>query len=156
MAEEREKQIARWDPFRELLESWDPFREVGLGPWRLGRVFDEILGERGRAMRPPIDVTETDSSYVVTVEVPGVKKGDLSVELEEGVLTIRGEKKSERDETREKGRRLERFYGAFSRSLSLPADADPEKVAAAFTDGVLRVEVQKKPGTKPKQIAIKG
>jgi HSP20 family protein len=121
-------------------------------------MMDEILGERTRLptlTSPPIDVTETDGSYVVTAEVPGVKRDDLTVECKDGAITIRGEKKSEREETREKARLLERAYGAFSRSLTLPSDADVERMNASFKEGVLRIEVQKKPEAKAKTVAIK-
>lgn len=156
MAEREEKRVTRWDPFRDLLEAWEPFREFRASGWPLGRVWEELAGERGRVLRPAIDVTETDEAYVVTAEIPGVKKEDLNVEIEEGILVIRGEKKTERDETKEKGRRLERIYGAFSRSMSLPGDADTEKINASFNEGVLRVEIPKKPGAKPRHVAIKG
>lgn len=156
MTEAREKWLTRWDPFRELLESWDPFREGAIGPRRFGRALEELLGEGARGLRPPVDVTETDDCYVVTTEIPGVKKADVNVELEEGRLTIRGEKRSERDEHSESGRLLERTFGAFSRTMALPTDADPDKVRASYSDGVLRVEIQKRPEAKPKQVAIKG
>ena len=151
MAEAKEAEVERWDPFRDLMSS-------GFGSPSAGRLFDEFLGERARrgAIRPAVDVTEADDSYVITVEIPGVRKQDLTLECREGVLTVRGEKKSSREEEKERGRLLERSYGAFSRSLSLPADADLDKVAASFHDGVLRVEIRKVPEAKPKAIAIKG
>ena len=157
---EAEKQITRWDPFRELaLEHRFPFHDLGALPTRLARMMDEVFGERPRLptiTSPAIDVTETDNLYVVTAEVPGVKKEDLSVEFKDGVLGIRGEKKSEREETKEKARLLERAYGAFSRSLTLPSDANVDDVDASFKDGVLRIEIQKKPEAKGKVVAIKG
>ena len=103
----------------------------------------------------PLDVTEADGKYVLTAEVPGVDKKDITIECKDGVLSIRGEKKSQREETREKARILERSYGAFSRTLALPDDADVDHVEASFRDGVLRIEIQKKPGAKAKAIAIK-
>jgi HSP20 family protein len=152
---ESEKRPVRWDPFREI-ERWSPLREwPGL---RLGRVFDELLGE-GRPLSvpsPAVDITEADDKYVVTAEVPGVKREDLTVELQDGVLSIRGEKKSEREETKEKARYLERSYGAFTRAFTLPADANPDRVSATFENGVLKVEVAKRAEAKPKTIAIKG
>ena len=152
---ETEKRPAKWDPFREL-ERWSPLRE-----WpslRMGRLFDELLGERGAVSvpSPAVDITEGDDKYVVTAEVPGVKRDDLTVELHDGVLSIRGEKKSEREETKEKARYLERSYGAFTRAFTLPADANAEKVSASFENGVLKVEVAKRAEAKPKTIAIKG
>ncbi len=156
MAEKRESQLARWDPFADLdlFEGRSPFREFG----SLRRMMDEFLGERARPtlLAPTVDITESDDQYAVSAEVPGVKKDDLTLELQEGVLTIRGEKKQERDEKKEKGRRLERYYGAFSRSFSLPSDADSDKVDASFTDGVLNITIPKKPEAKPAQVAIKG
>lgn len=156
---EAEKQLARWDPFRDFaLEHRLPFHDFGALPTRLARMMDEIFGERTHlptVTSPPIDVTETDGSYVVTAEVPGVKRDDLTVECKDGVLTIRGEKKREREETREKARLLERVYGAFSRSVTLPSDTDVERMNASFKEGVLRIEVQKKPEAKAKTVAIK-
>jgi HSP20 family protein len=85
-----------------------------------------------------------------------VKKGDLTLEVREGVLTLRGEKKEEREEGKDKGRRLERVFGAFSRSFTLPADANAERIEASFADGVLTITIPKKPEAKPSQVAIKG
>jgi len=159
MAEKKESQVARWDPFADLglLERWRPFREFGDFPSRVSRMMEEAFGEaRPSLLAPKVDITESDDEYAVAAELPGVKKDDLTLEIEEGVLTIRGEKKEERDEKKEKGRRLERYYGAFSRSFSLPSDANADKVEASFTDGVLTVSIPKKPEAKPAQVAIKG
>jgi HSP20 family protein len=148
---ERESRLTRWDPFGEL-----GFRSFGSG---LDRILQDLFGEPTRspaALRPAVDVTETDDRYSITVEVPGVKKGDIHVDVHEGVLTIRGEKRSEREETKEKARLLERSYGAFSRSMLLPGDADGDRIEALFTDGVLQLTIPKRPEAKPKPIAIKG
>jgi HSP20 family protein len=102
-----------------------------------------------------IDITETDGEYRVRAEIPGVAKDDVTVEIEEGVLCIRGEKKTRRDEKLERGRHLECSYGAFSRSFRLPQDADADQISADFRDGVLDVVVTKQPESKPKQIAVK-
>ena len=109
---------------------------------------------RGQLL-PAIDVSEDDGNYVVTAELPGVKREDVNVELEEDVLTIRGEKRSEREEKKEKRRFVERSYGTFSRSFTLPANADPERVSAAFKDGVLTVTIGKRPEAKPRVVDIK-
>jgi HSP20 family protein len=149
---EHGKEVVRWDPFRDL-DVWGP------SSTRLARLLDDAFGEHRLAAvglkSPPLDVTESDDEYVISAEIPGVKREDLTVECKDGVLSIRGEKKSEREETKDKARILERSYGAFSRALSLPQDADFEKVHATFKDGVLRVTIQKTPETKPKAIAIK-
>jgi HSP20 family protein len=157
--EKEPKEVVRWDPFAEL-EAWEPlrdwpFREFGSS--RLARMMEDMFGRptrRGRLF-PAIDVTEDDGSYVVSVELPGAKKEDVTIECEDNVLTIRGEKKSEREEKKEKGRYLERSYGAFSRSFTLPSNADADRIQASFKDGVLTVTIAKTEETKPKVISIK-
>jgi len=162
MSEKKEsKSVARWDPFSEL-EAWEPlrewpFREFG-PPVRLGRMLEELIGARpGRRgqLAPAIDVSEDDGNYVVTVELPGAKKEDVTIECHDRVLTIRGEKKSEREEKKEKTRYIERSFGAFSRSFTLPASADPDRVQASFKDGILTVTIAKSEEAKPKVISIK-
>jgi HSP20 family protein len=163
MAEKKEggpKGVARWDPFGEL-EAWEPlrdwpFREFG-GSSRLARMMEEMFGRPARRgqLVPAIDVSEDDGNYVVSVELPGVRKDDVTVECQDGVLTIRGEKKSEREEKKEKSRYLERSYGAFSRSFTLPSNADPDRIQAGFKDGVLTVTIAKTEETKPRVISIK-
>ena len=120
--------------------------------------MDEAFGGEvagSATLAPAIDVTETDAEYVRSAEVPGVKKNDLTVEVQQGVLTLRGEKKSEREETKERARLIERSWGTFARSFSPPADADAGKVEASFVDGVLNVKIAKRPPDQPKQVAIK-
>jgi len=110
---------------------WDGF-EVGVGGFT----------------SPRLDVAETDSGYEVSVELPGIEQKDIEVTVANGVLTIKGEKKAE-SESREKGRlHAERSYGAFQRSLSLPADADEGRIEAAFKNGVLRLTIEKTAETK--------
>ncbi len=150
-----ERGLARLEtPFGWLERS--PFADLFGGSTRMQRFFDDAFAERGVASIPalPLDVTEADGHYVLTAEVPGVDKKDLTVECKDGALSIRGEKRSQREETKEKARLLERTYGAFSRTLVLPEDADVDQVNASFKDGVLRIEIQKKPATKPKTVSI--
>jgi HSP20 family protein len=152
MAETRELEVVSSGPFSE-------FGDLGGISRYVDQLMDEMLARWGavpRAVRPRLDVTETDASYAITAEVPGLRKSDLTVECRDGVLTIRGEKRIERDEKRERARLLERSRGTFSRSLVLPRDANPDKIEARCEDGVLRIEIEKKPEAKPKQIAIKG
>ena len=156
--EQETKGLARWDPFGEL-EAFtrDPFRAL-VGRGRLGRLMEEMFGERSFArgeLVPSLDLHETDSEYVVTVELPGVRKEDVTVEMTEGVLTVRGEKKSERVEKKERGRYIERSYGSFSRSFTLPANATPDRIDASYKDGILTLRIGKREETKPKTIAIK-
>lgn len=104
---------------------------------------------------PAIDVSESDNQYVATVELPGSKAEDVNVDVLEGVLTIRGEKRSERSEENEQSRWAERSFGSFSRSFRLPADADSAKIDAAFKHGVLTIEIAKTRDTKSQAVHIK-
>ena len=153
---EKESKVSRWEPFGELdlLEDWHPFRELGRSPWR---GLEELIGRRGRAGRlaPAMDVAEDDGQYTITVELPGAKRDDVVVELHDNVLTIRGEKKSEREEKKEQVRWVERTYGSFSRSFTLPPNADGTKVQAGFENGVLTLAIPKAEEAKPRQIHIK-
>ena len=157
MMESNEKAVGiRRDPFAELelFERTSPFRRGAATPWRL---LDEFLGElprAGRGFAPAVDVAESTDEYVVTAELPGAKPEDVTVELHEGVLTLRGEKRSERDEHKEHARYVERVFGSFSRSFSLPQNANGEKVQASFNDGVLTLRVPKREEAKPRTIAI--
>jgi HSP20 family protein len=154
MASSNEKAVGvRRDPFAEL-ELLSPFRRgYTASPWRL---LDEFLGEspRVRGFAPAVDVIEKEDEYLVTAEIPGAKAEDVTVELHEGVLTLHGEKRSERDERKEHARYIERVFGSFSRSFSLPQNAEGEKVQAAFKDGVLTVHIPKREEAKPRTINI--
>jgi HSP20 family protein len=120
----------------------------------MSRLMDDFFGESSGVLTLPLDLTETDDAYQLTIEVPGVKKEDLTIECSEHVITIRGEKKFQRDPERERAYRTERRYGVVARSVQLPDDADLERIEAAFEDGVLRVRVEKKPESKPRRIEI--
>jgi HSP20 family protein len=160
MAEKQEREsssLTRWDPFEEAFARWSPFRELAR-QGRFGRLLDEMLGERPFARGehlPALDVHESDTEYVVTVELPGVRKEDVSVEFAEGVLTVRGEKTSGKEEKKERSRWVERVYGSFHRSFTLPANAVSDRIDASFKDGVLTVRIPKVEQTKPKTIAVK-
>ncbi len=154
MTERTESSVA---PRRPFLSDLDPF-----GRWEPHSLFERLFGDAPSGLTrlaqmsaPAVDVTETDEEYRVHAELPGVSKDDVAVELEQGVLTLRGEKKSQRDESNEKGRHLECSYGAFSRTFTLPKDADPDQISASFKDGVLDISIKKNPESKPTQIAIK-
>jgi HSP20 family protein len=156
MPEKKESAVAQRP--HPLFADLDPWR--GLDPFR--SVFDRFFHDGPDAVRslqaftaPQVDITETADEYRVHAELPGVTKDDVAVELEHGTLTIRGEKKSQRDEKTEKGRRLECSYGTFSRSFTLPQDADADQITAKFKDGVLDVTIKRSAASKPKQVAIK-
>jgi HSP20 family protein len=158
MAEkETTRGITRWDPFEERDFFGIPFRELGLVPGRWGRLFGEggpLSAARAR-FAPSVDISEDDHRYVVTAELPGSTKDDITVELKDQVLTIRGEKRNEREEKKEQSRWIERSYGSFSRSFTLPSNAAADRVKAEFNNGVLTVEVPKAEEAKPKAISIK-
>lgn len=154
---EEGRRAAAWDPFRELADFGDwgswlergfPFRDLGLR----GRRF----GDAVRAIAPAIDVTESEDAYTVTAELPGVKREDVQVELHEGVLTIRGEKRTEREGKDERTRWTERSFGSFCRAFTLPRDASHDRIQASFQDGVLTVRVAKSEASKPRSIQIEG
>jgi HSP20 family protein len=104
---------------------------------------------------PAVDIIEDDKEYLIKVELPEVLRDDVKVTVESGTLTISGERKAEKEEKNRKFHRLERFYGRFLRSFSVPADADESKVNAEFKDGVLRVHLAKSEKARPKQIEVK-
>jgi HSP20 family protein len=151
----------RREPLAEL-RPWGPGgRRFGAGIERImDRIFDEMIEGRHALpslMAPAIDLSENDTYYTLTAELPGVDKDDVTIELAAGMLTIHGEKKSEREEKSERRRYAERSYGAFSRSLSLPRDAesDPARIAASYKDGILTVKIPRTHEARPAVIAIK-
>ena len=144
--------LIRWEPFRETDEFFRQFGPMGFGRWpRL------MTTEPGKEMEwsPVADISETDTEYLVKAELPGVKREDVKVTQEDGVLTIEGERKYEKEEKGEKAHRVERFYGTFSRSFSIPQDADAKAIRAETKDGVLNVHIPKLKVEKPKPVQIK-
>ena len=138
---------------------WDPFRELESIQTRLNRVFgdrpfrsDEELSFAGWA--PAVDVQETDKEYVIKADLPEVKKEDVKVEFEDGVLTLEGERKLEKEEKGKTFHKIERGYGKFVRRFGLPTEVDGTKVSAEFKEGVLNVHLPKSPNGK-RAIAVK-
>src|SRR5512139_2125281 len=145
--------IVRWmDPFRDVMGMQD----------RVNRLFEEFLTRgRGRdegleaaAWVPAVDIYETDDDVVVKAELPGVEKDQVGVEVKGGVLTLRGERKHEKEIKEENYHRVERSYGTFLRSFTLPASVEEDKVSARLAGGVLEIHLPKKAEAKPKQIEI--
>lgn len=149
MAEQEDRSLVRFDPFEDFdfFGRGNPFRGRGLA-----RILDE---SRQGGFLPAVDISEDDDQYAITVEVPGAKRDDVTVEVHDNVLTIRGEKRSEREEQKEQRRWVERSYGSFSRSFTLANNAVGERVKASFEDGVLTVTIPKAEESKPKVISIK-
>ena len=141
---------------------WEPFRELSSLQTEMNRLFNAAFegqgGGNGPARRwtPAMDLLETDEEFVLRADLPGMSESDVSIELEDNVLTVSGERKAEREDKREGFYRMERAYGSFSRSLTLPKGIDPEAVSAAFDRGVLEVRVPKPEQRKPRRISISG
>jgi len=157
--------LAKLNPFRPTV--WDPFAELGSLENRLekffGRPFGLGNGGEKEAMTitqwsPLVDISEDDKEYIVTAELSDLKKEDVKVCVENGQLTISGERKFEKEEKDKKDKkyhRIERSYGSFLRSFTLPEGVSGEKVAADFKEGILRVHLPKDEKAKPKAIEIK-
>ena len=133
-----------------LLVKPEPFtREID-------RVFDAFFGQtdQGRRWVPPMDLVEAEDHFVLKADLPGLAEGDVNIEVQDGTLTISGERKAEHEQ-REKGwYRIERSFGRFSRSLSLPDGVDPDRIEASFSHGVLQVRIPKPEERKPRRISI--
>jgi len=144
------------------LVKWDPFRELEDVTNRLNRIFGQPLArsESGQNMlavadwAPSVDISETDSTYLIKGEIPGVKKEDVKVTIQDGMLTIQGERKQEKEEKGKKFHRVECSYGSFARSFRVPDDADENSVKAEFKDGMLNVTLAKSAKAKPKSINV--
>jgi HSP20 family protein len=152
----------------KTLEIWNPFRELDEVQNRLGTFFGGVP-EFGRFPRrlfgngdvalpdwsPQVDISEDDNEYLIKADLPEMKREDVKVTFENGVLSISGERKSEREEKKKKFHRIERSYGTFLRTFTLPEGADSTKIAAEFKDGVLKVHLPKSLAAKPKPIEVK-
>ncbi|MGE5663601.1 MAG: Hsp20/alpha crystallin family protein [Deltaproteobacteria bacterium] len=139
----------------------DPLRELSAIHERMNQLFDETFpparGNEAAApaamWSPAVDVYESGDDIVVKAEVPGVGRDDIGVEVKDGMLTLKGERKFEKEQ-KENYHRIERSYGTFVRSFGLPASVDPEKVRAALKDGVLEVRIGKKEQAKPRKVQV--
>jgi HSP20 family protein len=140
---------------------WDPFRDLSMLQNRMNRLFEDA----GRTWRtdepaattswsPAVDIFETEGEIVVKAELPGMDRKDITLNLEKNVLTLKGERRFEKETKDENYHRIERSYGGFSRSFSIPATVDEESIRADYKDGVLKIVLPKKEQTKPKQIRI--
>lgn len=144
--------MMRWNPFREL----EDFPRLGsLGLFRRGNLVPEDENITIPEWAPLVDIAEDEKEYLIKCELPEVNKEDVKVTVENGTLTIAGERKSEKEEKGKKFHRLERYYGKFERSFSIPDDADGSQVKAEFKDGLLRVHLAKSEKARPKHIEVK-
>jgi len=138
---------------------WDPFREVVALQNRLNSVFGNLNTETESPLTtasfvPAVDVYEDEKKVVLKLEVPGIEEKDLDVRVENHTLTVKGERKFEKEEKEENFHRIERRFGSFYRAFTLPSTVDTENVDAKYEAGILKLELKKKPEAQPKQIKV--
>ncbi|MBN2231892.1 MAG: Hsp20/alpha crystallin family protein [Deltaproteobacteria bacterium] len=143
--------LVKWTPFRDLMTIQD----------QINRLFDDSLssrveekGLRAIAWQPLVDVYEDGQQIVIKAELPEVEEKDIQVDLENNTLTLKGERKLEKEEKRDNYHRVERFYGSFQRSFDLPGTVDQAGIKATYDKGVLKVTMPKREEVKPKKVAI--
>ena len=144
--------LIRWDPFGDMDTMFN--RMMGGARWpRLGLGSDD---QRRLQWSPSADISETDKEYTIRAELPAVRKEDVEVTFDDGIITIKGERKQQKEDKDEKYHRVESFYGSFERSFSLPDNVDSDAIRCATQDGILTVHIPKAETKKlkPKQISI--
>src|SRR5713101_206415 len=143
-----------------VLTRWEPFREFSTLQDRMNRLFRETQGNSqeepltSSSFAPAVDVYEDEHNVTLKIEVPGIDEKDIDVRIENNTLTVHGERKIEKEEKEENYRRIERQYGSFTRTFTLPTTVDTESVSANYEKGVLKVKLAKKAEAKPKQIKV--
>jgi HSP20 family protein len=146
--EDKNMAITRWDPFREVVSMQN----------RLNSIFGGMSADDSplttASFVPAVDIYEDDKAVVLKLEVPGIEEKDLDVSVENQTLTVKGERKFEKEEKEENFHRIERRYGSFFRAFTLPTTVDTEHVQASYNAGVLKLELKKKPEAQPKQIKV--
>src|SRR5271168_2279707 len=142
--------LTRWEPFREFATLQDRINRVFRDSYSAGQ--DDSLTTSTFA--PAVDVYEDEHNVTLKIEVPGIDEKDIDVRIENNTLTVHGERKIEKEEKEENYRRVERHYGAFTRTFTLPTTVDSENVAANYDKGVLNIALPKKAEAKPKQIKV--
>jgi HSP20 family protein len=143
--------IIRWDPFRDIIT----LRE------KMNRLFEDAVTARGdekdmisSTWTPSVDIYETENSIVLTAEVPGVDENNIEIKIEDNTLALNGERIFEKETSEENYHRIERSYGSFYRSFTIPRNVDQEKIKAEHDNGVLRITMPKKPDSKPKTVKV--
>jgi HSP20 family protein len=143
--------IIRWDPFREMVTIRD----------KMNRLFEDVFTGRGEekemvasSWAPSVDIYETENELILSAEVPGIEEKDIEIKVEDSTLTIRGERKFEKETKEENYHRIERSYGSFSRSFTLPNYVDQDKIQAEHENGVLKITMPKKMELKPRTVKI--
>ena len=141
---------------------WDPFRDLNILQERMNRVFEDaaVRGWKSdepsatTSWSPAVDIYETDSEIMVQAELPGVDRKDIALQLENNVLTLKGDRRFEKETNQENYHRIERSYGGFSRAFTIPTTVDEDKIRADYKDGILKIALPKKEQVKAKQIKI--
>jgi HSP20 family protein len=146
-----------------MITRWDPFRELSTLQERMNRLFQDPFGLQGTrgeeslvsgAFVPAVDVYEDEHNVVIKLEAPGIEQKDIDIRVEDHVMTIRGERKMEKTEKKENFQRVERQYGSFTRSFTLPNTVDTNNVNADYENGVLKITMGKRAEAQPKQIKV--
>ena len=149
--------LVRWSPTR-----WDPFGELPVLQERMNRLFEDLfpITRKGEeelnvgTFYPAVDICEGDKDIILKAELPGIKKKDVHLELNDGVITLKGGRKFEKEDKRDNYHRIERCYGNFHRSFTLPSAVDRDKIKATYKDGILEVTLPKMEEAKPKSIPV--
>ncbi|HZS27531.1 MAG TPA: Hsp20/alpha crystallin family protein [Candidatus Angelobacter sp.] len=141
--------LTRFEPFRDLVNFQNQINRIFQD---YSRGNDELL--TSGTFVPPVDIYENEHNIILKLEVPGIEEKDLDIKLENNTLTVRGERNFEKEEKEENFHRIERRYGAFARSFTLPNTVDPENVNASYENGILKLQLAKKAEAKPKQIKV--
>jgi len=146
--------LTRWEPLREFSTMQDRMN-------RMNRLLRESYSPEGpeealttTSFAPPVDIYEDEHNITLKLEVPGIDEKDIDVRIDNNTLTVHGERKIEKEEKEENFRRVERRYGSFTRSFTLPSSVDPAQVSADYNRGVLKIKLAKKAEAKPKQIKV--
>jgi HSP20 family protein len=140
-----------------MMTRWEPYRDLARLQDEMSRLFDDRVYRTSESVgwTPSCDIYEDEESVTLRFELAGVEPKDVDVRFENGVLTVRGERKLDREEKRENYHRIERSYGTFTRSFSLPGTLDPERIKAEAKNGVLAITLPKKAEAKPRAIQVK-
>ncbi len=144
-------QITRWEPFREFSPMEDRLNRFFRASFNPVRPEEALTTT---SLAPPVDIYEDEHKIALKIEVPGIDEKDIDVRIEGNTLTVQGERKLEKEEKEENFRRVERYYGTFTRSFTLPGSVDPGQVSADYDNGVLKISLPKKAEAKPKQIKV--
>lgn len=145
--------LTRWNPFAELEEMLDRYNRSSGFPRQGGERETRDLMRR-TDWSPAVDIAETPAAYVISAELPGIDRKDVKITVNDGVLLIQGERRSEKEDKDRKHHRVERFYGSFARSFALPDNVNEETIRADYKDGVLQVTLEKSEKAKPKSIEV--